>query len=271
MEATAKPANPASSTYRAVWISDTHLGSRDCKAELLLGFIRSLRCDTLYLLGDIVDLWAMKRQVYWPDSHQRVLDAILDLSRQGTRVIFIPGNHDMPLRNYAHEHLFGVEIYQRFVHQTADGKRLLLLHGDEFDAATRYNRLYHLIGDAAYDLLLWLNHWSHLWRRLRGKPYWSLAGWLKGHVGKARDAIAAFEEAAAAAAREYPADGIVCGHIHQPKLRCIDDTLYFNDGDWVENCTALAEDMQGRISLLQAGRHEPAMVPAGTQAVPIAA
>lgn len=236
--------------YRTLWISDTHLGCRDCKAELLLEFLTATRSDTLYLLGDIIDLWALKRQVYWPASHQRVLDAITQKARQGTRVIYIPGNHDYPLRNYIHEHLFGVQIARRYVHMTAKGQRLLLLHGDEFDAATRFSYLNRWIGDFAYDLLLWLNRTSNFFRRLAGKPYWSLAGWLKQRVSKARHAIAAYEAAAIEAARQYPADGIVCGHIHQPMMRDHGGTLYINDGDWIESCTASAETGEGDLVLI---------------------
>lgn len=253
--------------YRAVWLSDVHLGSRDCQAERLLRFLQQLDCDTLYLLGDIVDLWALKKQLHWPAMHQRVLDEFARLAQRGVRVIYIPGNHDCPLRNYAGGSLFGVEVHRRFVHRTADGKRLLLLHGDEFDAATRYNRLHRLVGDTAYDLLLWLNRCSNRLRHWSGRPYWSLAGWLKTRVRTAQAAVTAFEEAALEAARAYPADGIVCGHIHQAALRHHDGMIYANDGDWVESCTVLAEHADGRLELLQAAalterRTRPVSTPA---------
>jgi len=264
---------------RAVWISDVHLGCKDCKAEYLLEFLQQLECQTLYLIGDIIDLWALKRQAYWPASHQRVLDAIAGKARSGTRVIYIPGNHDHPFRHYVHEQLFGVHIVRRFIHMTVTGKRLLLVHGDEFDAATRFNRLNRWMGDFAYDALLWLNRASHCWRRLLGKPYWSLAGWLKQRVGKVQTAIAAYEQAAIEAARAYPADGIVCGHIHQPALREQDGIIYINDGDWVESCTAGAETADGELILidwLQQRHHSktartPREIPATHDVLPQAA
>ena len=236
--------------YRTLWISDTHLGCRDCKADLLLEFLMENHADTLYLLGDIVDLWALKRQVYWPESHQRVIDIIVKKAREGTRVVYIPGNHDFPLRNYANAHLFSIQVAKRFIHMTADGKRLLLIHGDEFDAATRFNHLNRWIGDFSYDFLLWLNRISNIFRRLTGRPYWSLAGWLKQRVGKVRTAITAYESAAIDCARQYPADGIICGHIHQPAMRQQNGILYINDGDWVENCTACAETETGELLLI---------------------
>ncbi|TNF33884.1 MAG: UDP-2,3-diacylglucosamine diphosphatase [Gammaproteobacteria bacterium] len=235
---------------RAVWISDVHLGCKDCKAELLLEFLEQLQCETLYLVGDIIDLWALKRQAYWPESHQRVLDMVATKARKGTRIIYIPGNHDHPFRHYAHEQLFGVQIARRFIHMTSTGKRLLLVHGDEFDAATRFNRLNRWIGDFAYDALLWMNRASNHWRRLVGKPYWSLAGWMKQRVGKVQEAIAAYEQAAIETARSYPADGIVCGHIHHPAIRQHAGILYINDGDWVESCTAGAETLEGELILI---------------------
>ncbi|KZN68273.1 ser/threonine protein phosphatase [Pseudoalteromonas luteoviolacea CPMOR-1] len=236
--------------YPSIWISDVHLGYKDCKAEFLLDFLNCTRCDTLYLVGDIVDLWSLKRQFYWHPSHYQVLECIQKKAESGTRVIYIPGNHDETFRNYVDMTLFNVEVHHTYVHTTSAGKRFLLLHGDDFDSATRYNKLISIIGDQAYDFLLFLNRWTNRVRKLYGGHYWSLASWLKNRVHKARAAIAAFEQAAVHEAKKQDMDGIICGHIHQPRINVTDGIVYCNDGDWIENCTALVENEQGRIELL---------------------
>ncbi|ESP92140.1 MULTISPECIES: UDP-2,3-diacylglucosamine diphosphatase [Pseudoalteromonas] len=236
--------------YPSIWISDVHLGYKDCKADYLLDFLNCTRCDTLYLVGDIVDLWSLKRQFYWHPSHYQVLECIQKKAESGTRVIYIPGNHDETFRNYVDMTLFNVEVHHTYVHTTSAGKRFLLLHGDDFDSATRYNRLISIIGDQAYDFLLFLNRWTNRVRKLYGGHYWSLASWLKNRVHKARAAIAAFEQAAVHEAKKQGMDGIICGHIHQPRINVTDGIVYCNDGDWIENCTALVENEQGRIELL---------------------
>ncbi|AOT07627.1 UDP-2,3-diacylglucosamine diphosphatase [Pseudoalteromonas luteoviolacea] len=236
--------------YPSIWISDVHLGYKDCKAEFLLDFLNCTRCDTLYLVGDIVDLWSLKRQFYWHPSHYQVLECIQKKAESGTRVIYIPGNHDETFRNYVDMTLFNVEVHHTYVHTTSAGKRFLLLHGDDFDSATRYNKLISIIGDQAYDFLLFLNRWTNRVRKLYGGHYWSLASWLKNRVHKARAAIAAFEQAAVHEAKKQGMDGIICGHIHQPRINVTDGIVYCNDGDWIENCTALVENEQGRIELL---------------------
>ena len=236
--------------YPSIWISDVHLGYKDCKADYLLDFLNKTDCDVLYLVGDIIDLWSMKRQFYWHPSHYQVLECIQQKAANGTRVIYIPGNHDETFRNYCGQHLFKVEVHHTYIHTTSAGKRFLLLHGDDFDSATRYNKLISIIGDAAYDFLLFLNRWTNRFRRLYGGHYWSLASWLKQRVHKARAAIAAFEHAAIHEAKKQEVDGIICGHIHQPEIRVVDGIVYCNDGDWIENCTALVENAEGRIELL---------------------
>ncbi|MBQ4835562.1 MULTISPECIES: UDP-2,3-diacylglucosamine diphosphatase [Pseudoalteromonas] len=236
--------------YPSIWISDVHLGYKDCKADYLLDFLNCTRCDTLYLVGDIVDLWSLKRQFYWHPSHYQVLECIQKKAESGTRVIYIPGNHDETFRNYVDMTLFNVEVHHTYIHTTSAGKRFLLLHGDDFDSATRYNKLISIIGDQAYDFLLFLNRWTNRVRKLYGGHYWSLASWLKNRVHKARAAIAAFEQAAVHEAKKQGMDGIICGHIHQPRINVTDGIVYCNDGDWIENCTALVENEQGRIELL---------------------
>ncbi|WP_233998400.1 UDP-2,3-diacylglucosamine diphosphatase [Pseudoalteromonas sp. T1lg48] len=236
--------------YRAVFISDVHLGYKDCKAQYLLDFLNSIKCERLYLVGDIVDLWSMKRRFFWHPSHYHVLEALKAKADEGTRVIYVPGNHDETFRRYDQDTLMGVEVHRQFVHTTQDDKRFLILHGDDFDSATRYNRLIRVAGDAAYDFLLFLNRWHNRIRRLYGGRYWSLASWIKARLHKAQAAITAFENAAIHEAKRQGYDGIVCGHIHQPQLRISDGIIYCNDGDWIENCTALVENEHGRMELL---------------------
>lgn len=236
--------------YPSIWISDLHLGYKDCKADYLLDFLNRTNCDVLYLVGDIVDLWSMKRQFYWEPSHYKVLECIQAKAESGTRVIYIPGNHDETFRHYVGRSLFNVEVHRTFIHTTSAGKSFLLLHGDDFDSATRYNKLISIAGDAGYDFLLFLNRWTNRIRRIYGGHYWSLASWIKNRVHKAREAIAAFEAAAIHEAKKQGVDGIICGHIHQPALKVSDGIVYCNDGDWIENCTALVENKDGRIELL---------------------
>lgn len=236
--------------YTAVWISDVHLGYKDCQAQYLLDFLNAIECDVLYLVGDIVDLWSMKRQFFWHPSHYDVLALIQQKAKDGTRVIYIPGNHDETFRHYANDSLFGIEVHKQYIHTTKANKRFLLLHGDDFDSATRYNKLISIAGDAGYDFLLFLNRWTNRIRRLFGGNYWSLASWIKARVHKAREAIDAFEKAAIHEAKKQAVDGIICGHIHHPAVKVVDGILYCNDGDWIENCTALVENSSGRIELL---------------------
>ncbi len=236
--------------YRTVWISDIHLGTRGCNAELLLDFLRAIECDTLYLVGDIVDGWRLSKGWYWPDAHNEVVRRILKLAHRGTRVVFIAGNHDEMLRPYAGMSFGGVEIALNAVHTTADGRRLLITHGDEFDSVVLYARWLAFLGDQAYTLLLRSNVVLNRIRRRLGLPYWSLSSYLKKRVKNAVQFIGAFEEAVAHAARDRQVDGVVCGHIHSAEIRQIGDITYHNDGDWVESCTALVEDRSGAIAIL---------------------
>ncbi|WP_405600314.1 MULTISPECIES: UDP-2,3-diacylglucosamine diphosphatase [unclassified Pseudoalteromonas] len=236
--------------YPAIWISDVHLGYKDCKADYLLDFLNSVESDTLYLVGDIIDLWSMKRQFYWHPSHYQVLSCIQQKAASGTRVIYIPGNHDETFRNYIDQTLFGIEVHQQFIHTTKANKRFLLVHGDDFDSATRYNKFISIVGDVGYDFLLFLNRWTNRIRKVFGGNYYSLAAWIKTRVHKAREAITAFEDAAIHEAKKQNVDGIICGHIHHPKIKVDDGIVYCNDGDWIESCTALVEQQDGRIELL---------------------
>lgn len=236
--------------YRSVFISDVHLGSADCQAEYLLDFLDNISCDTLYLVGDIVDLIAMQRRVHFPESHQAVVRRFMAIANAGTRVIYVPGNHDDFLRHFCGQTLAGIELKHKAIHTTADGRRFVVCHGDQFDQVVRCSPLMLLVGDRAHGVLLRLNRWFNAWRRLRRKPYWSLAAWVKGRIGKARSFIRRFELAALTAAERGHYDGFICGHIHSAGFLRSQEGLYCNDGDWVEHCTALVEQQDGRLDIL---------------------
>lgn len=237
--------------YRTVCLSDIHLGTKSCKAEYLVDFLRHLRCDNLYLVGDVIDLWRLKRSGwYWPSMHNEVVRQLLTLAQNSTRVVYIPGNHDELLRDYAGTRFNEIEIAARCIHETADGRRVMILHGDEFDVVVCSNPWLGALGSLSYDTLLGLNHWINLGRRRLGLPYWSFATRLKSRLRNVNHYIATFEQTLIQSARRYQVDGIVCGHIHHPALRHEDGVLYGNCGDWVEHCTALVEDDNGRWSLL---------------------
>lgn len=240
--------------HRTVWISDIHLGTPGCNADLLLDFLKAIRPETLYLVGDIIDGWKLKRGWYWPARHNDVVRRILKLAAQGTRVIYIPGNHDEMLRPYAGLSFGGVEIALEAIHTTADGRRLLVCHGDEFDAVVLYHRWLAWAGDLGYEALLKLNvHFNRL-RRVMGLPYWSISAHIKKRVKNAVAFIGRFEQAVADAARLRGLDGVVCGHIHSAEIRDFAGITYLNDGDWVESCTALAEHDDGRIEIIDWAR-----------------
>lgn len=234
-----------------MWLSDIHLGSRGCRAGLLLDFLQQTRCEYLYLVGDILDLESLRRTFYWPTSHNDVLQQLLQMSRKGTKITYIPGNHDDDLRTYAGLTFGNIEIVRDAVHTTRAGKRLLVLHGDQFDAVVRGESLDVQLGAAACRTLLRLNRFVHWLRDLSGRPYWSLAQYLKARLGVAKRYVDRFRSATLAAAREARVDGVVCGHIHTAELAEIDGLLYCNDGDWVESCTALVEDHAGQLSLIE--------------------
>ena len=236
--------------FRTVWISDVHLGTRGCNAALLVDFLRSIECRTLYLVGDIVDGWRLRKGWYWPDEHNEVVRRLLKMAHRGTRVVFVAGNHDEMLRDYAGLTFGGVELVLEAVHETADGKRLLVTHGDSFDGVVLYAKWLAFLGDKAYSLLMRANILVNAIRRRFKLPYWSLSAHMKRKVKNAVQYVCNFEEAVAREAVERGFDGIVCGHIHCAEIRQIGDITYYNDGDWVESCTALVEDAQGAIRIL---------------------
>jgi UDP-2,3-diacylglucosamine pyrophosphatase LpxH len=246
--------------HRTLWLSDIHLGSRACRIDLLLDFLARNRCERLYLVGDIIDLRRMRRSFYWPKSHTEALERILAMARAGTRVFYIPGNHDEDFRALTDLLLGPVEVHRELIHETADGRRLLVLHGDCFDSVIRSSALMALLGHAGYGLLLGLNRVGHAFNALFRRPYWSLAQAIKMRIGRAARYVERFQTACLHRAREAGVDGVVSGHIHRADLVERDGLIYCNDGDWVESCTALAENHEGELSLLHWG--QSAAVPA---------
>jgi UDP-2,3-diacylglucosamine pyrophosphatase LpxH len=254
---------------RAVFISDLHLGARECQADEIGAFLRSIEADELYLVGDIVDLWNMRRGIYWPASHHEVLQLILAKAKSGTRVVYVPGNHDDLARALVGSLLAGVEVHSECIHTTRKGEQMLVMHGDAFDHAVRFSPVLKATGCALYSVILFANRYVNLVRGLCGFPRWSLATWIKTRVGNAMDYVHRFEQAAAHAAKSRGLDGIICGHIHRPYVARIDGVLYCNDGDWVEHCTALVEDRNGELRLWQHRAEDKllAAAPAGLREV----
>jgi len=260
-----EPDAPAASTVgqslrvRSAWISDLHLGTPGCRAEALLDFLKHVECETLFLVGDIVDGWQLRRSWYWPQSHNDVVQKLLRKARKGTRVIFIPGNHDEFARRYVEHEFGGIEVVDEWIHTTADGRRLWVTHGDLFDGVIQCARWLAHVGDSLYGFTLRLNRHLNSLRARMGLPYWSLSKYLKLKVKRAVTYVSDFEAAVAREARRRGVDGVVCGHIHHAEIRHIDGVLYCNDGDWVESLTALVEHADGRLEIVDWSGCTPAI------------
>jgi UDP-2,3-diacylglucosamine pyrophosphatase LpxH len=235
---------------RTAFISDIHLGTPGCQARALLDFLRALDCQTLFLVGDIIDGWQLRRSWYWPQTHNDVIQKLLRKARKGTRVIFVPGNHDEFARRYVEHNFGGVDVAEEWIHQTADGRRLWVTHGDLFDGVIQCAKWLAYVGDSLYEFTLKLNRHLNSMRARAGLPYWSLSKYLKLKVKRAVSYVSDFEQAVAREARKRGVDGVVCGHIHHAELRDIDGILYANDGDWVESLTALVEHADGRLEII---------------------
>ncbi len=264
-------AEASAARYRAVFISDLHLGTPGCQAGPLLDFLKAYPSQTLYLVGDIVDGWQLRRRWYWPQAHNDVVQKLLRRARKGCKVVFVPGNHDEFARGFAGHHFGGIEVCHEAVHTTADGRRLWVVHGDHFDAVIQCAKWLAYVGDNLYEFTLRLNRHLNRLRARLGLPYWSLSAYLKLKVKKALNYVTAFEQAVAAEARKRGYQGVVCGHIHRAEMREIDGTLYCNDGDWVESLTALVEHWDGRLELLawpSAHQHQPRNAMAAAAVLP---
>lgn len=247
--------------FRTGWISDVHLGTRGCQAEALLQFLREHEFETLYIIGDLIDIWSLRRGIYWPQTHNDVIQKLLRAGRKGTRIIYIPGNHDEFIAGFLGN--FGaVTIQPRAIHNTADGRRLLVIHGHELDAVIQNIKWLAFVGSLGYELLLRLNRPINALRRWLKRDYWSLSACVKQGVKNAVSYIGRFEEEIVRYARQDGVDGVVCGHIHSPVIRQLDGASYYNSGDWVESLSALVEDHAGRIELISHfGKASPPSVP----------
>jgi UDP-2,3-diacylglucosamine pyrophosphatase LpxH len=237
--------------YRTIWISDVHLGMADCKAHYLLSFLRQHECEFLYLVGDIVDGYELSRSWSWPKTHNFIIHELLRKSRRGTEIFYIPGNHDTFLRAYTNQKIAGATVVKNAMHTTVDGKRLLVMHGDEFDGKHKCAKHLVYVFDRAYYLLMFVNRWVNVIRYKFRKPYWSLSAYAKKQVRIIRDYISRFEHALADAAVRRQLDGVISGHIHVPAMKLINGILYCNAGDWLESCTMIAEDYRGRLHLIE--------------------
>lgn len=254
---------------RAIFLSDIHLGTRGCQADRLLDFLRHHDSEYLYLVGDIVDFWAMSRGIHWTGTQNTVVQKVLRRARKGTRVIFIPGNHDEALREYIGTTFGDIRLENDWIHETADGRRFLLLHGDEYDQVTRHHRWVAVLGDVAYNGLVRINNGlSRIRRRLGWSGYWSLAGYAKRKVKTAVNFIFDFEDSVMHGARERGVDGVICGHIHWAAIREVDGLTYVNCGDWVDSCTAIVEHLDGRLELIKWGVPPAPELAPGTPPVP---
>ena len=236
--------------FKTLFVSDVHLGTAGCKADLLVEFLREYNAEKIYLIGDIVDGWRLKRGWYWPQSHNDVVQKLLRKARKGTQVVYITGNHDEFLRGFLGTHFGGVEVRDRDIHQTVDGRKLLVIHGDQFDIVVRNAKWLAHLGERAYTAALGANVLVDMVRRRFGFPYWSLSNWAKLKVKGAVNYIGEFEQVLASEARRVGANGVVCGHIHHAVIGVRDGIEYINTGDWVESCTAAAERHDGRIELI---------------------
>lgn len=247
---TSKPHKKDVTRFRTIWISDLHLGTTGCQAKRLLEFLKATESETLYLVGDIVDGWQLKRRWYWDQTHNNIVQTVLKKAKKGTNVIFVPGNHDEAARQFIELDFGGIKVRDELVHTTADGKRLLVLHGDRFDGVIACAKWLAYLGDSLYTVILKLNQVFNHWRARAGLPYWSLSQYLKLKVKNAVSYITKFEDALADEARKRGLDGVICGHIHKPEIRDIGGILYCNDGDWVESLSALIEEADGELRLI---------------------
>lgn len=236
--------------YRAVFISDLHLGTPDCQADALLGFLKASSTHHLYLVGDIIDGWELKRRWFWSESHNLVIQKLLRTARKGCKITFVPGNHDEFARKFLGHHFGGIEVVPWAVHTTALGKKMWVIHGDQFDGVIQYPKWLTHLGDKLNESIQWMNRHFNRFRGHMGLPYWSLSAYLKCRIKEAEKYVNDFEEAVAKEAKREGYDGVVCGHIHRAETRDINGTLYCNDGDWVESCSALVEHHDGRLEII---------------------
>ena len=248
-----RPAPARSTRLRTLFLSDLHLGSRTCQPDRMLDFLRHHDADTIYLVGDVIDGWRLRSSWHWPHAHEAVLNALLAKQKAGTRIVYLPGNHDEFMRDFYGRPFAGIEVVEELVHEAADGRRYLVLHGDKFDVVVAHARWLAFLGDGAYRMTMMLNGHVNRVRRAFGLTYWSLSAWAKRKVKNAVNYIGDFETLLAGEARRAGTDGVICGHIHHAVIRDMEGTIYMNCGDWVESCTALAEKADGSFAILRWG------------------
>ncbi len=254
-------------SFRSIWISDIHLGTRGAQAEHLLDFLKNTRSEFLYLVGDVFDGWRLSKNWQWPQAHNDVIQKLLRKARKGTSVFYVPGNHDAFARAYDGMQFGGITVHRQLVHINADKRRFLIFHGDEFDVSIRYAKWLAHLGSWAYEMLIYVNRVVHAVRNRLGFRYWSFAGYMKQKVKKAVQYVDDFEISMTDFARKEGYDGVICGHIHRAEMRNVEGILYCNDGDWVENCTALVEHHDGRMEIIDWVRGNPIQEPDRGQAV----
>ena len=243
---------------RTIFISDVHLGTRACQADSLLSFLKHYDAEHLFLVGDIIDLWAMSRSIHWNAAQNTVVQKLLRRARHGEKITFVPGNHDEALRDYLGSTFGDILVEDHVVHTLADGRRFLIVHGDQFDTVTRYHRWIAVLGDVSYNVLVRINIWLSWLRRQLNRPgYWSLAGFAKRKVKRALEFIFDFEDSVIRSVRDHGLDGVICGHIHCAALKEIQGVTYVNCGDWVDSCTAIVEHFDGRLELIEWNGAEP--------------
>jgi UDP-2,3-diacylglucosamine pyrophosphatase LpxH len=236
--------------YRSIWISDFHLGTRGCQSELLLEFIKHTQSEKLYLVGDIIDGWALKNTWYWPQSHNDVVQKILRKARHGTEVFYISGNHDEVMRGFVPVNFGGVSILNQIIHETVDKKKYLVVHGDQFDGIIQCAKWLAMLGSITYDFLIYFNRYINFFRKKLGYEYWSLSNYLKFTVKNAVKFVSEYEKLVCNYAKQFKVEGIICGHIHHANMQSMNGIHYINDGDWVESCTALVEHFDGKLELI---------------------
>jgi len=237
--------------FRSIWLSDLHLGSRNVNSAYLLEFLQNTDSEYLYLVGDIIDFWKLRKRSYWPRINNRIVRNVLRKARSGTKVVYIPGNHDDIVRQFAGQRLHGVIIAKEVIHETADGRRFLVTHGDEFDCVVQNNRWLAELGSYAYEMLLAVSGCCNRLRRRMGLSYWSLSAFLKHKVKQAVNFMGRFEEVVINEACRRKVDGLICGHIHHAAIKKLDQITYNNIGDWVESCTALTETSDGCLAIMR--------------------
>ena len=246
-----------SSCYETIFLSDIHLGTRGCQAEKLLCFLKSVKCKRLYLVGDIIDGWRLRSSFYWPLEHQQVVNEFIRLSRTGTQVCYVTGNHDEFLRAYSDFKLGNIELVDEAIFESTQGKSFLVVHGDQFDVVTRCHRWIALLGDVGYTFLLVLNRYFNSFRAKFGFGYWSLSAWIKHRVKKAVNFVNDYESSVSRECKRRGFGGVICGHIHHAEIRSIGEIAYMNCGDWVESCTALVQTFDGHFQIIDSANLVP--------------